>query len=248
MNLRGSKIPCVTLGEVLGIATEAVPEEARYLLIKLAGGDAFALGVDRVIDHEDLVVSPLPPLLMQVGFYVGSTLLDDGMPITMLDVAGVARAAGMTGEVRHLAVREDDLEAFAENSQQVSALLFVGFDGAERAIEMDEVRRIEKLPASALRRGLASEGAQVVIDRRIVPVTGLGQADPGGHVALFCIGEGDGEVAHAHARMIDIVTFDHASVVDSAGERIALIDGRRVALLSAKALRESPARQIICQD
>ena len=41
------------------------------------------------------MVKPIAPALMKTGFYVGTTQLDDGSPVLMLDISGVARAAGL---------------------------------------------------------------------------------------------------------------------------------------------------------
>ena len=64
ITLRGQRIPCVGLEEVLGLETTC-PDEARlYVLIKLVGGDVFGLAVDAIHNHEDLVVKPIAPVLM----------------------------------------------------------------------------------------------------------------------------------------------------------------------------------------
>src|SRR5690606_38174678 len=137
--------------EVLGVESTC-PEHARlYVLIKMVGGDVFGLAVDAIHNHEELVVKPIAPVLMACGLYVGTTQLADGSPVPMLDVAGVARAAGMISEVKDRTIRTGAGEARVEEKDLHPALLFIGFDGRERAIEMDDVRRIEKLPRSAVR-------------------------------------------------------------------------------------------------
>src|SRR5690606_6996270 len=119
-----------------------------------------------------------------------TTQLDDGSPVPMLDVAGVARAAGMISEVKDRTIRTGAGEARVEEKDLHPALLFIGFDGRERAIEMDDVRRIEKLPRSAVRHA-AGDVAQIVIDGRIVPLHGLSGELPDGELAMFRLGEGD---------------------------------------------------------
>ena len=71
----------------------------------MVGGDTFGLAVDAIHNHEELVVKPIAPVLMACGFYVGSTQLDDGSPIPMLDVSGIARSAGMSREVKDRTLR-----------------------------------------------------------------------------------------------------------------------------------------------
>jgi two-component system chemotaxis sensor kinase CheA len=245
ITLRGQRIPCVGLEEVLGLESTC-PEDARlYVLIKLVGGDVFGLAVDAIHNHEELVVKPIAPVLMACGLYVGTTQLDDGSPVPMLDIAGVARAAGMISEVKDRTLRTAGGEARVEEKELQPALLFVGFDGQQRAIDMDAVRRIEKLPVASVRRGADGAG-QIVIDGRIVPLLGLAGELPETDLAMFRVGEGEDEVAFAYERMIDLVEFDPLAVTagrGGAGERLALVEGRPVELLDARALRAAPVTE-----
>jgi two-component system chemotaxis sensor kinase CheA len=225
------------LEEVLGIESSC-PDDARlYVLIKLVGGDVFGLAVDAIHNHEELVVKPIAPVLMACGLYVGTTQLDDGSPVPMLDVAGVARAAGMISEVKDRTIRTGAGETRVEEKDLRPALLFVGFDGRERAIEMDDVRRIEKLPRSAVRHA-TGDTAQIVIDGRIVPLLGLSGELPDRELAMFRLGDGASEVAFAYERMIDLVEFDPLSITKAkkSGERLALVGGRPVELLEVSTL------------
>nr|WP_166179582.1 chemotaxis protein CheA [Altererythrobacter segetis] len=239
ITVRGQRIACVGLDEILGVESTC-PREARlYVLIRLVGGDLFGLAVDAIHNHEELVVKPIAPVLMACGFYVGTTQLDDGSPVPMLDVSGVARSAGMIREVKDRSLRRELRHERTEERELVPALMFRGFDGAERAVEMDAVRRIEKLPVSALRT--AKDGtAQAVIDGRIVPLIGLGGFKPEGEeINLFRAGEDGDERAYAYAEIVDLCEFDPAEVVVAKGEtgqRLALIGGRPVELFDADAL------------
>jgi two-component system chemotaxis sensor kinase CheA len=246
ITVRGQRIACVGLDEILGLESTC-PREARlYVLIRLVGGDLFGLAVDAIHNHEELVVKPIAPVLMACGFYVGTTQLDDGSPVPMLDVSGVARSAGMIREVKDRSLRRELRHERVEERELVPALMFRGFDGAERAVEMDSVRRIEKLAVSALRT--AKDGtAQAVIDGRIVPLVGLGGFEPQGEeINLFRAGESGEERAYAYAEIVDLCEFDPAEVVvaeGGSGQRLALIGGRPVELFDAAALLAgAPAR------
>jgi two-component system chemotaxis sensor kinase CheA len=183
---------------------------------------------------------------MACGFYVGTTQLDDGSPVPMLDVSGVARSAGMIREVKDRSLRRELRHERVEERELVPALMFRGFDGVERAVEMDSVRRIEKLAVGALRT--AGDGtAQAVIDGRIVPLVGLGGFEPQGEeINLFRAGEPGEERAYAYAEIVDLCEFDPAEVVvaeGGSGQRLALIGGRPVELFDAAALLAgAPAR------
>ncbi len=243
ITLRGQRIPCVGLEDVLGLKSSCPAEARLYVLIKLVGGDVFGLAVDAIHNHEELVVKPIAPVLMACGLYVGTTQLDDGSPVPMLDIAGVARSAGMISEVKDRTIRTAGREVREEEKVLQPALLFVGFDGGERAIDMDSVRRIEKLPVSSVRRG--NDGtAQIVIDGKIVPLLGVAGDLPEDTVAMFRIGSDDREIAYAYERMIDLVEYDPDTVGRPdrrTGSRLALVDGRPVDLLDEARLLADPA-------
>ena len=244
ITVRGQRIACVGLDEILGLESTCPPEARLYVLIRLVGGDIFGLAVDAIHNHEELVVKPIAPVLMACEFYVGTTQLDDGSPVPMLDISGIARSAGMIREVKDRSLRRELRNEREEERELVPALMFRGFDGAERAVEMDAVRRIEKLAVTALRS--AKNGtAQAVIDGRIVPLVGLGGLKPQGEeINLFRVGEPGDERAYAYAEIVDLCEFDPAEVVRAKGKtgrRLALIGGRPVELFDAGELLAEPA-------
>jgi two-component system chemotaxis sensor kinase CheA len=239
ITVRGQRIACVGLEEILEVESTCPPEARLYVLIRLVGGDIFGLAVDAIHNHEELVVKPIAPVLMACGFYVGTTQLDDGSPVPMLDVSGIARSAGMIREVKDRSLRRELRHEREEERVLVPALMFRGFDGGERAVEMDSVRRIEKVSSASLRSG-ADGTAQVVLDGRIVPLAGLGGLKPEGEkINLFRVGENGQERAYAYAEIIDLCEFDPAEVVKAKGrdsQRLALIGGRPIELFDAAEL------------
>ena len=63
------------------------------------------LSVDRIHDHEELVVKPAAPAVMATGLYAGTTLADDGSPILLFDPAGIAEVGGVKLEAQERAAR-----------------------------------------------------------------------------------------------------------------------------------------------
>ena len=61
--------------------------------------------VDRIHDHEELVVKPAAPAVMATGLYAGTTLADDGSPILLFDPAGLAQVGGVKLEAQERAAR-----------------------------------------------------------------------------------------------------------------------------------------------
>merc|ERR1711969_427543 len=111
VTFRGKRVPCLSLGHILG--TEANDEvdwkNTTLVLIRLATDDVFALAVDRVYDHEDVVVKPIAPAIMETGLYAGTTLLDDGRPMMLLDLPSIAQKHELVNEMRSTArVAEQD--------------------------------------------------------------------------------------------------------------------------------------------
>jgi two-component system, chemotaxis family, sensor kinase CheA len=90
----------VALADILGLASEVPDEERNLVVVRPAGGDVYALAVDRIHDHEELVVKPAAPQIMATGLYAGTTLADDGSPILLFDPAGLAEVGGVKLERR----------------------------------------------------------------------------------------------------------------------------------------------------
>jgi two-component system chemotaxis sensor kinase CheA len=219
VTVRGRRIPCLSLAGVLGMEQALPPEKSPLVLIRLAGGDLFALAADRIHDHEELVIKPLAPALMAVGIYAGTTLLDDGSPVLMLDIAGIARGARLTNDLQKRSARSDDavIDPAGERAA-VPVVLFAGLDGRRRAIRMDAINRIEKVSASAA--DLDGERPQVVIADTIFALAGTGRgALPADHLSVLRLSDGESEIAYAIERIIDTAVM-HGEIVgaDAPGE------------------------------
>lgn len=238
VTIRDRRVPCIALGDVLGVEGHKVGVAKTLVVIRLVGGDQFGIAVDRIIDHEELVVKPVAPALMKTGFYVGTTQLDDGSPILMLDISGVAREAGLIREVERVSAAESGGEAEAEAANLIPALLFTGFDGRRRAVAMSAVDRVETLDISAVR--LEGDNSQVVIEDRILPLAGVSGADlSGGTIELFRLSDGLSEVAYAFSEMVDTARIER-DLAPAEGRPfvagLALIDGEPVDVLDCHSL------------
>ena len=108
--IRGRRMALVDLPELLGVAADRA-EPPMLAIVDVPGG-VYALGVDEVLDTEELVVKPAAPSVMAAGVYAGQTLPDSGLPLLLLDCAGMAAVAGLAFE-RHVAVEEAEPAAAA---------------------------------------------------------------------------------------------------------------------------------------
>jgi two-component system chemotaxis sensor kinase CheA len=131
--IRGRRVPEVSLAEVLGLHSDVAETDRTLVVLRPAGGDVYALSVDRIHDHEELVVKPAAPAVMNTGLYAGTTLADDGSPILLFDPAGVAEVGGVKLETQERTARIAEGPAAAV-STATPVHLFRGVDGQRRAI------------------------------------------------------------------------------------------------------------------
>src|SRR6185295_439885 len=69
--IRDRRVALIGLSALLGIDCETPRAEQKLVLLKPAGGEVYALAVDAVHDHEELVVKPAAPAVMAAGLYAG---------------------------------------------------------------------------------------------------------------------------------------------------------------------------------
>ncbi len=248
VTVRDRRIACVPLAGILGLPGDFEPEMATLVLIRLAGGDLFAIACDRILDHEELVIKPLAPSVMESGLYAGSTLLDDGKPILMLDVAGIARHARLVGDVRRRVRSPASDEGRTAERVAVPAMLFVGLDGRQRAVRLSLIRRFERIPASAI--DLGGDRPQAVIGDAIFALAGTGSGSlPEGQCNVLRLGDGTSEIAYVFDRIIDTVELPDEITPNSRPgpvEGTVLIHGQPADLIDAHwlfAAHAAPVRE-----
>jgi two-component system chemotaxis sensor kinase CheA len=151
--LRGSLLPLIDLGEVLGIrAAAATGERGRQVIAVLqAGARRFGLLVDRVVNTEEIVVKALSPRLKTIGVYSGATILGDGKVALILDVQNLARRALRADAVE--AADQAGAAGTAATDEAAERLLIAGVGGGRRvAIPMSMVTRLETIAADRVER------------------------------------------------------------------------------------------------
>src|SRR6059058_970654 len=205
--IRGRRVPEVSLAEILGLESEVEMKDRTLIVLRPAGGDVYALSVDRIHDHEELVVKPAAPAVMATGLYAGTTLADDGSPILLFDPAGLAQVGGVKLETLERAARIAEGPA-TTISKATPVLLFRGLDGGRRALRLAVVDRIEEVPASAIRQSAGQLRAQ--LGEAILPLAGASAEELGGDkVRLFRLNDGLHEIGYAFAEVIDFAAIDH---------------------------------------
>jgi two-component system chemotaxis sensor kinase CheA len=200
--VRERRLPLVYLRDSLGLEAAADPGAQSLVLLKPAGADLYALAVDDIHDHEELVVKPAAPSVMAVGLYAGTTIADDGKPVLLLDPPGVAAKAGLALGGRG-ALPESVPPPSPELAAGPPALLFKTLDGTRRLVPVAAVQRIEDVRADAVR----SSGGRlnVALGEVLLPLEGCGTSVPDRSIRLLRLSDGITEIAYGFAEVVDIV-------------------------------------------
>lgn len=196
-SIRGRRMALLDLAAVLGLAPG---HDARTLVVlRPAGAELFALSVDAVHDHEELVVKPAAPAVMAAGTFAGTTLGDNGRPMLLLDAAGLAAAGAV-----ELGSGRLGTDAASEPAAPLAqAVLFRALDGRRCALRLSVVERIEELPSTAMS---CTGGAwRVSLDGRIVHLLGASAPPAGARLRIFRLDDGRRELAYAFDQVVDII-------------------------------------------
>jgi two-component system chemotaxis sensor kinase CheA len=197
VKVRGTRLPLVDLAGLLKLRASVFFDLDTIIIVSTRDG-SFALAVDAVIDTEELVVKPAAPAIMATGLYAGQTLPDSGLPMLLLDVAGVAQVAGL-----RFAAAEPVREKVVEEHRGVSALLFLDLDGRRRAIALACVDRVETVSADAIR--LTAGRLRLAIDGRIVPLHAVSEVADGLTATVLRLTDGDTQIGYRIQEPIDII-------------------------------------------
>ena len=252
--IRGRRIPEIALADVLGLTSD-VPDELRTLVVlRPAGGDVFALAVDHIHDHEELVVKPAAPAVMATGLYAGTTLADDGSPILLFDPVGLAEQGGIRFEAQERSTRVSEAEPVAAR-RNLPVLLFRALDGTRRALGLGIVERIEEVPATAI--AFAAGKLRVLIGETILPLAGVPDGFAlDGKVRLLRLNDGKSDMAYAVADVIDLTGLAETIIpaaAPGAVSGVALIGGEPAEVLDAHWLfahhvgANQPATSAVCR-
>jgi len=200
--IRGRRLPLVYLRQALGYPAAADPTAQSLVLLRPAGADPYALAVDDIHDHEELVVKPAAPAVMAAGLYAGTTLADDGKPVLLLDPPGIAAKAGLSLQRRD-AEAEAAPSPTAEAGEGPPALLFRTLAGVRRLVPVAAVQRIEDVRQDAVQ--LSAGRLHVAIGDTLLPLEGCGEAVPDRPIRLLRLGDGATEIAYGFAEVVDIL-------------------------------------------
>ena len=243
---RGKLLPLVYLRRVLEQQLPAGEETNDVINIIVLQAEQRQLGlvVDEIWDTQEIVVKPLGRQLKSLSCYVGATIMGDGRPALILDVAGVSRLAGLGSQTRQSLSTPDLIDATSAQSQML--LLFSAGGHGRLAVPLALVDRLEEINVASIER---ANGRPVLHYRNdILPLVFLderpdalsGQSNTQEMMQVVVFANGDRRVGLLVDRVIDIVSERVDIRRQSAGSSLllgsALIGGKITDLLDLHAV------------
>ena len=152
---RGRLLPLVYLNRVLGIPPrqrESQSDEVVSIVVVQAENRQMGLVVDHIRDTQEIVVKPLGRQLKGLTCYVGATIMGDGLPALILDVAGLARLGGLMGPSRLQASEAGAAEQNTSAGRMQKLLLFRAGKFDRLAVPLSLVARLEEVESERVER------------------------------------------------------------------------------------------------
>jgi two-component system, chemotaxis family, sensor kinase CheA len=146
---RGTVLPLLSLRKDLKLKDAACEDASTVSLVVVrTEGRQVALQVDSVRSTEEIVIKPLDKRFKAIALYSGAAVLGDGRVALILDIAALARRAGM---VTSQQVRGEQGEQ-GQRKEKLTLLLLGGPDGERMAMPLDCVQRLEEFESTARER------------------------------------------------------------------------------------------------
>ncbi|MBL4692114.1 MAG: chemotaxis protein CheW, partial [Magnetovibrio sp.] len=240
LRLRNRLLPLVHLGDLLKLSSgkRRNLDEETFIIVAQVGAHTFGIIVDRVFDTEEIVVKPTAPVLRNIPFYSGNTILGDGSVIMILDPNGIANSIGeSSGPSDNAAKTEQHAKTSGENSEHVSMLIFRAGGDELKAVPLALVARLEEIELKDVE---VSHGQHMVQYRGqlmpLVPFSKDAVWKTEGRQAVLVFTEQDRSMGLVVDEIVDIVddrlkveiTADQAGLIGS-----AIIDGKATDIVDA---------------
>lgn len=92
LNLRGTVIPLMPLSSISRTGARSGEDAAAFVVIVRAGDRIIAIGVDALVEQQEIVVKSLGGHLGQTPGVAGASILGDGQVVLILDVPALIKA------------------------------------------------------------------------------------------------------------------------------------------------------------
>jgi len=167
LRFRGMVLPLISLREELQLTggAESGSDVVKLVVVRTEGRQV-ALRVDGIRNTEEIVIKPLDKRFKSIGLYSGAAVLGDGRVALILDIAALAKRAGMITQQA-----DGEHSEGGSHRERMTLLLLGGPDGERMGMPLESVQRLEEFD-SAAKEPLAG---QFVVQYRgeILPVVAL---------------------------------------------------------------------------
>ena len=218
------------------VATSAKEEagDEMFIVVTQVGTNTFGIIVDQVFDTEEIVVKPVAPILRNISFYSGNTILGDGSVIMILDPNGIATAAGQLGTDDD---KEEEVKAVGQEGDVTSLLIFRAGGTDLKAVPLALIARLEEIDMATVEK---AHGQNMVQYRGhlmpLIPCDSSHQFKESGRQPVLVFTEGNRSLGLVVDEIVDIVeerlkielASDLPGLVGS-----AVIDGKATDLIDA---------------
>ena len=245
--LRGRLLPLVYLSERLGTGRNLISADAAINIVVLQANDRrFGLIVDKIYDAVEIVVKPLSRLLKGLSEYAGATIMGDGAVALILDVMGLALAAGLSAEHHERTATASTTE---RSSDRTETLLLVDLgDNRRFALPTSMVSRLEKVSAASIEW---TDGREVVQYRgAILPLVRLtnvfgGEPAVDDELSVVVYSDGRGSCGFVVGQILDVVETEISRCASRVGVDnllgTAVIQQRVTDIVNLQHLADSPS-------
>ena len=132
-----------------GAAAALEESDEMFIVVTQVGANTFGIIVDRVFDTEEIVVKPVAPLLRDISFYSGNTILGDGSVIMILDPNGIATEAG---QLQSSGETNKETAHLSHEDEKTALLIFRAGGDELKAVPLALIARLEEIDMEQVER------------------------------------------------------------------------------------------------
>jgi two-component system chemotaxis sensor kinase CheA len=235
--VRDRLVPLVHLAEALGGPRVERRDKAMNIVLVDEGSFEYGLVVEELHDTVEIVVKPMGRHMQGLREYAGATILGDGQVAVILDVAGLARRAGLSRAGKaagNSAVDQED-----STGEMHSLLLFQNAPGEDCAVPIELVTRVERVRPEQIqrlggRRTMQYNGASLplVALQDVAAVDELVESQQWVVVVFDCAGRTVGLLVAEPLDMIEtLLEMDTSTLRQPGVAGSALLNGRTTLML-----------------
>lgn len=175
-----------------------------YIIVTQVGSSSFGIIVDQVFDTEEIVVKPVSPILRDIPFYSGNTILGDGSVIMILDPNGISAAIGQ-GAASAASQTANEL-AEVQHNERTAFLVFKAGNNQPLAVPLGLIARLEEIDVNSIEQ----TGQRLVVQYRgglmpLIPVSPGQTLKESGSQSVIVFSDRDRSMGLFIDEVVDIV-------------------------------------------